>query len=127
MKLQVLLAFCAFATATFIPHKEHTPPHTVTILFSEEKSGHNFHVNIPADQRAYNVHNLFHGVHQGGALFATSAQLTNSPSQGTSCVISFEGRKLAMLSTEHSFTWLYEKGPRHSPVNIDHATISCRS
>ncbi|KAJ5281050.1 hypothetical protein N7478_006422 [Penicillium angulare] len=125
--MKLLLAFCALAAATFIPNKEHNSPHIVTILFAEEKSGRNFPVNIPADQRTYNVHNLFHGIHQGVPLFATSAQLTSSLSQGTTCVISFDGKKIATLSTEHSFAWLHEQGPRHSPVNIDHATIICRA
>ena len=123
MKLESILAFCSLTSAAFIPHFKRAPP-SVSITFTNEKSGRSFTVDVPADHESHTV--ITHGPPLSHhPVLVTSAQLTQAPSDMTTCVIESNGHELATLDTRHTFTWLLEKGRHHGSINLTQMTVNC--
>ncbi|KAJ5640574.1 hypothetical protein N7528_000199 [Penicillium herquei] len=124
--MKVLLAFCALAGAASIPHAGHKRPHSVTITFANEKSGHNFEIHVPADHEFHRIHTLAHTRPGGsGPNLVTSAQLTGQLSAETTCVITDNDVEIATIDSQHTFAWLMERGRHHGSIDMEHAMVSC--
>ncbi|GKZ25897.1 hypothetical protein AbraIFM66951_009934 [Aspergillus brasiliensis] len=99
---------------------------TATIALANDQTGAQGSAAIPADGSEQSISALYGGtgVGSGGAVKASSAQLTNFQAN-TNCVITNYGSVLATLNAQNTYVDLDGNPSVAQPVDLSAASVEC--